>query len=187
MAPTFSEPAQLGSIAPHFSLPGVDGKVHSLSDFKDAKVLVVAFMCNHCPYVIATQGRMNHLAKEYSSRGVQWIGINSNDSSRYPEDRFEMMKVRAQEQGFVFPYLRDESQEVARSFGAVCTPEFYVYTPEQGQFKLKYQGRLDDNWKDESAVTQRELAHAIEALLAGKEPSPEQKPAIGCSIKWKTA
>jgi peroxiredoxin len=185
MAPTFSEPGQLGSKAPHFLLPGVDGKVVQLSDFQDARVLVVAFICNHCPYVIATQGRVNQLAKDYLKHGVRWVGINSNDEIRYPEDNFEKMKARSQEQGFVFPYLRDETQEVARAFGAVCTPEFYVYLPEAGQWILKYQGRLDDSWKDESKVTQRELANAIEALLAGRDPSPDQKPAIGCSIKWK--
>ena len=183
--PTFSQPGQLGSVAPEFSLPGVDGKTYQLSDFQGARALVISFMCNHCPYVIATQGRMNQLAKEYASQGVRWLGINSNDAQKYPEDRFEQMKIRAQEQGFVFPYLRDETQEVARAYGAVCTPEFYLYTPRDAEWVLQYQGRLDDNWKDESSVTRHDLREAIDRVLAGQAPVSDQKPAMGCSIKWK--
>jgi peroxiredoxin len=175
----------LGTIAPDFALPGVDGRVYRLSDFQSAKVLVVAFICNHCPYVIAIQGRMNRLAAEYGAKGVQWVGINSNDSERYPEDGFEQMKARAREQGYVFPYLRDETQEVARVYGAVCTPEFYVYLARGNQWLLQYQGRVDDSWKDESAVTRQELREALDRALAGDTPVVDQKPAIGCSIKWK--
>jgi peroxiredoxin len=187
MAPTFSDPTPLGSVAPQFKLPGVDGKTYDLPHFADAKALVIAFMCNHCPYVIAVQGRINELAKEYEARGVRLVGINSNDATRYPDDNFEAMKLRAKEQGYVFPYLRDETQEVAQAYGAVCTPEFYVYRPtEAGKFVLKYKGRLDDSWKDETAVTRRELAMALDAILANQEPISDQKPAMGCSIKWKT-
>jgi peroxiredoxin len=184
--PTYSISVQLGSPAPDFTLPGVDGNVHQLSDFKYSKVLVIAFICNHCPYVIATQGRINALAQEYSTRGVQFVGINANDSVKYPEDSFEAMKARAKDQGFVFPYLWDESQKVAQAYGAVCTPEFYAYAVISGEFILKYQGRLDDSWKDEKSVTRRELALALDEILAGRDPSPDQKPAIGCSIKWKS-
>ncbi len=185
--PTYSQPIQLGSTAPEFSLPGVDGRTYRLSDFQGAKALVIAFICNHCPYVIATQGRMNRLASEFAEQGVKWLGINANDAQKYPDDSFEQMKARALEQGFVFPYLRDETQEVARAYGAACTPEFYVYTPREGRWVLEYQGRLDDHWKDESAVTRQELREALECIVSGKLPSPDQKPAIGCSIKWKSA
>ena len=185
--PTFSQPIQMGTAAPDFALPGVDDRVYRLSDFQGARALVIAFICNHCPYVIATQGRMNRLASEYAALGVRWVGINSNDAERYPDDGFDQMKVRAREQGFVFPYLRDETQEVARAFGAVCTPEFYVYVPRDGKWVLHYQGRIDDSWKDEAAVTRYELRDALDRALAGQEPASEQKPAIGCSIKWKSA
>jgi len=181
----YSDPAKLGSTAPDFTLPGVDGKTHRLSDFRNSQALVVVFMCNHCPYVIATQGRINTLAREYASRQVQFIAINSNDSVRYPDDSFDQMKVRAQEQNFSFPYLHDESQAVARAYGAVCTPEFYLYGLSSGEFTLQYRGRMDDNWKDESAVTRRDLALALDEVLAGKLPDSDQKPSMGCSIKWK--
>lgn len=185
MALTYSNEPKLGSEAPSFSLPGVDGKIYSPASFKNAKVLVVTFMCNHCPYVIAIQERLNQLAKEYSPRGVSVVGINSNDSVNYPEDNFEAMKVRSKEQGYVFPYLHDESQAVAHAYGAVCTPDFFVYANEGGKFLLRYAGRLDDNWKEPRAVTRRELAEALDAILAGKKSAEEQKPSMGCSIKWK--
>ncbi len=185
MALTYSNPTQKGSLAPDFSLLGVDDKRYSLKDFKDAKALVVVFMCNHCPYVIAVQGRINQLAREYANKGVKFVGINSNDPVRYPADNFDAMKIRAREQGFVFPYLQDETQEVAKAYGAVCTPEFYAYKPGPKGFALEYQGRLDDNWKDESAVTRRELALALDAILRGESPSEVQNPSMGCNIKWK--
>lgn len=183
--PTYSQLGQLGSIAPDFALPGVDDRIYRLADFKGARALVITFMCNHCPYVIATQDRFNRLAAEYAQRGVRWIGINANDAQKYPDDSFEQMKIRAQEQSFAFPYLRDETQEVARAYGAVCTPEFYVYVPQGENWVLQYQGRLDDSWKDESAVTREDLREALDSILQGRLPSADQKPAIGCSIKWK--
>ena len=189
MPPVYSDVPRLGSVAPNFQLPGVDGKTYQLNDFlgslQETRILVVTFMCNHCPYVIAVQGRINALAKEYYSRGVRLVGINSNDSIRYPDDSMDGMGVRAREQGFAFPYLRDESQSVAKDYGAVCTPEFYAYLQQGEKFILKYQGRLDDSWKDEKAVQTRELAHALDQLLQGKDPDVDQKPAMGCSIKWK--
>ncbi|MCM2278240.1 MAG: thioredoxin family protein [Oligoflexia bacterium] len=185
MALTYSEAAPLGTEAPPFHLPGVDGRSYGLEDFRDARALVVAFICNHCPYVQAVRGRINALAREFAPRGVRLVAINCNDSKRYPDDGFEAMKRVAREEGFVFPYLWDESQEVARAYGAACTPDFFVYGREGEKFFLKYQGRLDDNWKDESAVSSRDLARALEALLAGGEPAREQQPSMGCSIKWK--
>ncbi len=188
MALAYSQPGELGSQAPEFSLPGVDGKTYRLRDFHesgDVKALVVVFMCNHCPYVVATQGRINALAKEYASRGVRLVGINSNDFVKYPDDSFDAMKKRAKEQGYVFPYLRDETQEVAKAYGAVCTPDFFVYENAGGEFVLRYRGRLDDNWKDESAVKRRDLALALDEILSGRAPNPDQPSSMGCSIKWK--
>ena len=190
MALTYSEAGKLGQQAQSFQLPGVDGRVYSLNDFSGAKVLVIVFMCNHCPYVIATRSRINQLAKDYAAQGVSFVGISSNDAERYPSDGFEEMKTLAQKEGFAFPYLYDETQEVAKAYGAVCTPEFYAYSPESvnnqdRKWILKYLGRLDDSWKDEKAVTRRELAEALDQILKGENPSADQKPALGCSIKWK--
>ncbi|MBL7714157.1 MAG: thioredoxin family protein [Bdellovibrionales bacterium] len=175
--------------APDFNLPGVDGKSYSLKNFQDSKALVVIFMCNHCPYVIAVQDRINDLAKRFKKQGVALIGINPNDPVKYPADNFEAMKVRAQERGFEFPYVQDESQDVARAYDAVCTPDPYVFEnlkPGQGtDFVLRYHGRIDDNWKEPAQVKAQELATALEQILAGRTVNPDQKSAMGCSIKWK--
>jgi peroxiredoxin len=185
MALTYSSPSTPGAIAPDFSLPGVDGKTYSLKEFRDARALVVIFMCNHCPYVIAVQDRINALAKKYSGQSVKLVGINSNDVANYPDDSFENMKKRAVEKGFAFPYLFDESQSVAKAFNAACTPDPYLYENVGGKFLLRYQGRIDDSWKDEKAVTHRDLAEAIDAVLAGRPVASDQKPSMGCNIKWK--
>lgn len=190
MALTHSEKGELGSLAPDFNLLGTDGVHHQLRDFRNARALVIVFMCNHCPYVKAVRERINQLAAEGSEVGVQVIGINSNDSIRYPDDSFEAMQIEVQEQKYVFPYLWDETQEVARAYGAVCTPDFYVYKNETAHkdpvcFVLKYRGRLDDSWKDEGAVRQCDLRNAIDEILAGREPGSDQIPSMGCSIKWK--
>ncbi len=172
----------LGTRAHDFTLPGVDGRTYSLDSFKDKKVLVVVFMCNHCPYVKATIHRLIEIQKDYGDRGVQLIGINPNDDESYPEDSFEKMKEYYREWGMNFPYLRDECQEVARRYGAVCTPDIFVYGPDR---VLLYRGRIDDNWQDESKVTRQDLRMAIEAILEGRPVSEEQFPSMGCSIKWK--
>lgn len=186
MALTYSSyKLDLGMAAPEFNLPGVDGKSYSLGDFKDARALAVIFMCNHCPYVIAVQDRINELAKEYAARGVRLIGINSNDVSKYPDDSFDKMKERARERNFAFPYLFDETQEVARAYDAACTPDPYLFENVGGKFILRYHGRIDDNWKEPQSVTRREMAEAINAVLAGKPVPFEAKPAMGCNIKWK--
>ena len=170
----------LGSPCPDFALRGVDGDIWRRDDFSAPGLLIVV-MCNHCPYVQAVDGRINELAKEFKGR-CEVVGINANDAEAYPEDDFESMRSRAQEQGFVFPYLRDESQAIVKALGAVCTPDFFLF---DGTRKLRYRGRLDDNWKDESRVTRQELRLAIEALLSG-QPIPEpQSPSMGCSIKRK--
>jgi peroxiredoxin len=186
MALTYSNEMQKGAVAPDFSLPGVDGKTHSLSDFSDRKALVVIFMCNHCPYVKAIVERVNDLAKEFQSRGVGLVAISSNDVDAYPDDSPEKMKEWSDELGFVFPYLYDESQEVAKSYGAVCTPDPFVFKNVEGQFQMAYHGRIDDNWKEPNQVKQRDLANALEAILSGQPVSDDQQPAMGCSLKWKS-
>ena len=185
MAPTYSAAPKLGSIAPDFSLQGVDGKIYSLRDFSNAKALTIVFMCNHCPYVVAVQDRIEALARKFRPRGAVLVGINSNDAVRYPDDSFEAMKVRAKEVGYSFPYLVDESQSVARAYGAVCTPDPYLFENVGGVFKLRYQGRIDDSWKEPAQVSETSLANAIEAVLDGSPISESQPPSMGCSIKWK--
>jgi peroxiredoxin len=190
MALTYSEKGELGSLAPDFHLLGTDEVQHGLRDFRNCRVLVVVFMCNHCPYVKAVRQRINRLAAEGAEHGVQVVGINSNDSVNYPEDSFAAMKHEAQEQKYVFPYLWDETQSVARAYGAVCTPDFYVYRNDTQhkdpvEFRLKYRGRLDDNWQDESKILSCDLKTAVEAILAGRDPATPQRASMGCSIKWK--
>lgn len=180
MALTESTLAPLGSECPAFDLPGVDGRNWTNADFQ-APLLLVVVMCNHCPYVRAVDDRINALARDYEGR-CDVVAINCNDATAYPEDSFEAMCDRSRAKGYVFPYLYDASQVVARAFGAVCTPDFFLYDRAR---TLAYRGRLDDNWKDEAAVTRRELRDAIDALLAGHPAPAEQKPSLGCSIKWK--
>ena len=173
----------IGSKAHSFTLQGVDGNVYSLRDYDDKDVMCIIFSCNHCPYVKAVEDRINNIAKKYSDSSFVLICINSNDDTVYPEDSFEEMKKRSAEKGFVFPYLRDDSQTTAMSYDAVCTPDIYLYDKER---VLKYRGRIDDNWKDEAAVKNKDLERAIDLLLAGKEIDFEMVPSMGCSIKWVT-
>jgi len=177
-------PPELGAACPDFRLPAVDGKTYARDDFRDKPVLVVMFICNHCPYVKAVEDRIIGLARELEARGVQFVGVCANDAAHYPDDAFDKLAERWRDRGYGFPYLHDEAQDVARAFGAVCTPDIFVYDRDR---RLAYRGRIDDSWKDEGRVTRRELAAAIEALVAGKRPSPEQRPSMGCSIKWRQA
>ena len=170
----------LGTPCPGFALPGADGRAWARDEFR-APLLLLVVMCNHCPYVQAVDDRINVLAKAYQGR-CDVVGINPNDAESYPEDSFDAMKARTAAKGFVFPYLRDEDQAVSKRLGAVCTPDYFLYDTER---KLRYRGRLDDNWKDPGAVKHAELKAAIEALLAGGAPDPIQRPSMGCSIKWK--
>jgi peroxiredoxin len=172
----------LGTKAIDFCLKGVDGKMHSPADYKDKDVLVIVIMCNHCPYVQAVDSRLVQLQEKFAKRNVQFIGINPNDDTSYPEDNFENMVKRASEKGYNFPYLRDDDQSVARQYQAQCTPDIYVYNKDR---ELCYHGRVDDNWQEPDKVTSHDLSNAIEALLEGKKPSPNQHPSMGCSIKWK--
>jgi peroxiredoxin len=173
----------LGTPAHPFRLPGIDGKTYSLESFQEAKVLVVIFMCNHCPYVQATVQRMIAIQRDYRERGVQLVGINPNDAENYPEDSLPNMRKYAVEWGLNFPYLWDETQAVARKYDAVCTPDLFIYGPDR---LLAYRGRIDDNWQVEKKATRRDLRAALDALLqVGGPASKEQFPAMGCSIKWK--
>lgn len=172
----------LGTPVWDFNLPGVDGKTYSLESFLEKSFLVVIFMCNHCPYVKAVLQRLIDLQKETGPQGVQLVGINSNDAEHYPDDSFENMRKTTKEKGINFPYLLDASQETAKAYSAVCTPDIYVYGPER---KLLYRGRIDDNWENEEKVTRRDLKEALDCIVAEQEVSGEQIPSMGCSIKWK--
>jgi peroxiredoxin len=182
MALMQSKGMPIGTPAPSFSLPGVDGKTWSLESFADARLLVVVFTCNHCPYAIASEDRLIAIQNDYGSRGVRLVAINPNDADKYPDDSFDKMKQRAADKGFDFPYLRDESQEVARAYDAVCTPDIFVFDRER---KLIYNGRIDDNWQQPNQVTRRDLRAVLDAALEGGTVDFEHVPSMGCSIKWK--
>lgn len=183
MALTYTPSPDLGQPAPAFSLIGTDGKTWTQQDLiiPNHPGLLV-FMCNHCPYVKAIENRLIDLGKDLKKLNVPMLAINSNDATRYPDDSFESMKQISTSHEYSFPYLYDETQEVAKAYGAVCTPDFFVYD-KMG--KLAYRGRLDDSWKDESQVKSRELYLAILELLADNPVSSTQTPSMGCSIKWK--
>ncbi len=185
MALEHSKPTEIGSIAPDFSLPGVDGIPYSPATFSHAKGLLIVFMCNHCPYVIGIQERLNRIAMDYATKGIAVIGINSNDPLYREEDSFENMVKTSKEWSLVFPYVFDETQGVARAYDAACTPDPYLYQNVNGQFRLFYHGRLDDSWQDESKAKERSMRLAMDALLAGKPFDREAIPSMGCSIKWK--
>jgi peroxiredoxin len=172
----------MGTPCPDFDLPAVEGRRYRLADFAQSDVLVVMFICNHCPYVQAIEDRIIALAKGYRGKSVQFVGICANDAAGYPDDSFDSLKARWEKKQYGFPYLHDEAQTVAKSFRAVCTPDLYVYDRTR---HLAYHGRLDDNWKEPAKVTKREMKEAIDALLAGKKPGESQVPSMGCSIKWK--
>jgi peroxiredoxin len=173
---------ELGRDAPDFDMPGVDSKNYSLADFTEAKLLIVVFSCNHCPYVIGSEDRMNRLYEDYAPRGAAMIAINSNEEVNHPTDSFEHMVARAEEKGFKFAYVRDESQDVAKAYGALRTPHYYVFDANR---KLRYTGRMDDNPRQAGAETTHELRDALDALLAGETPETPLTNPIGCNVKWK--
>ena len=184
-----SDPDELtrGDEAPDFELPGPDGEHHSLADFADHDALLVVFTCNHCPYAKAKFGTMNAIAEEYESVAV--VGINPNDAEEYPEDSFERM-VEYVESGEIdiTAYLRDESQAVAEVYGAVCTPDPFLFRNDDDVFRLAYHGRFDDALNPDEEPSEEpgfEMRAAIEAVLAGEEPTDEFRPSRGCSIKWR--
>ena len=184
----------IGTHAIDFVLPGTDGKNYSLDDFAAARALVVVFSCNHCPYAKAAWPLLIKLAGEFKSRGVGFVAINPNDENQYPEDSFEVMAAKVFEWGINFPYLRDQSQEIARAYQAQCTPDIYVFNFKR---ELYYHGRINDTWPPVQKVDRvwqssdkkpkkEELKEAINSLLSGKEPPKVQNPSLGCSIKWKS-
>ena len=182
MPVAYSVMLPLGTAAPGFTLPGADGQTYSLASFEGASALVIVFTCNHCPYAQAMEDRLIQIARDYENQGLKMVLINSNDASNYPEDSFPNMQRRAKEKNFLFPYLYDESQSVARAYSAACTPDPFLF---DGDGKLVYRGRIDDNWKEPEKVTKQELREAIENVLAGRPVAANQMAAIGCSIKWK--
>lgn len=172
---------KIGSKVPDFNLPAVDGKSYSLNSFDEKKALIIVFCCNHCPYVQAYEERIKQIQKDYE-KDLQVVAINSNEDINYPEDSFEEMKKRSTQRQFNFPYLRDETQQIAKAYGATHTPEIFLFDKER---KLAFHGKIDDNWQDEKNVRSRYLRNAIEELLAGKTISVPETFTIGCTIKWK--
>lgn len=180
MALTMTPFPEIGLPCPDFTLPGVDGRTYTLKDFPPGKPLVIMFLCNHCPYVQAIEERLITLGEDLKKLGVPVLAICSNDEVTYPEDNFANLKKRWEEKHYPFPYVQDKTQNVAKAFGALCTPDFFVYDKHH---RLAYRGRLDDSWKDPAKVTRRELFEAVQLLLADQVPS-KQTPSMGCSIKW---
>jgi peroxiredoxin len=173
---------KIGSPAPDFNLPGIDGKKYSLASFKDKRAVIVIFSCNHCPYVQANEDRIKQIQNDYKDKGVEVIAINSNDDKGYPEDSFDNMKKRAAEKKFNFLYLRDDDQSVAHAYDATHTPEIFLFDKER---KLAFHGKIDDNWQEPNKVQNPYLRNALDELLAGKEISVPETFTIGCTIKWK--
>jgi thiol-disulfide isomerase/thioredoxin len=183
-----NNPLALGAPIPEFkNLPAVGGRAYGWEDFKNLKILVVVFSCNHCPYVQAYEDRMIALQRDYASKGLQLVAINSNETAHYPEDNFSEMVTRAMTKGFNFPYLRDEDQSAADAFGATHTPEFFVFAMRGGEARqrLEYHGRMDDNYQNPAQVSRHYVREAIDALLAGKRVGETETHSIGCTIKWK--
>lgn len=173
---------ELGAAAPDFRLPATDGKTYSLKDFADARALVVFFTCNHCPYVTGSDESTRRTADRFAPGGVRFVGINSNSEKTYAEDSFAHMVARMKQHQFPWVYLHDKSQDVARAYGALRTPHFYVF---DGQRKLVYTGRGVDSPRDVSRVTVNNLADALEDLLAGRPVRTPKTNPIGCNVKWE--
>ncbi|MBP6803323.1 MAG: thioredoxin family protein [Chloroflexi bacterium] len=186
MAAVPSNMLALGTEAPDFVLPDtVSGKTLSLTDLKSDVATVIMFICNHCPYVKHVNKELARLAHDYQVRGVAFVAISSNDVAAYPADSPEQMRLVAAEQGYPFPYLYDEDQSVARAYEAACTPDFYIF---DAGMKLVYRGQLDDaRPRNDVPVTGKDVRVALEAILAGEPVAAEQRPSIGCNIKWKEA
>ena len=183
MVMTASTMLPLGMSAPDFNLPDIKGDMVSLADFKESPALLVIFMCNHCPFVKHVLHVMVDLIKEYQAKGVAVVGINSNDVVNFPEDSPKKMAKIAKKANFTFPYLFDESQAVAKAYRATCTPDFFLFDKER---KLVYRGQIDDSRPgNDIPVTGLDLIKAMDAVLVGRQVNAEQKPSMGCNIKWK--
>ena len=182
MVKTASTMLPLGTKAPDFSLPNIDGSTVSLGDFASSKGLLVVFMCNHCPFVKHLRTQLAEFANEYQAKGLAVVGISSNDVANYPDDSPEKMAAEAADAGYTFPYLYDASQSVAKAYKAACTPDFFLF---DGDMALAYRGQFDDSRPgNEKPITGADLRTAADKVLAGEEVSHEQTHAIGCNIKW---
>ena len=183
MVRTESTMLALGTRAPDFSLLNVDGRVVSRDDFRGAPALLVIFMCNHCPYVIHVADELGRLTREYLDKGVAIVGINANDPASHPQDSPEQMIHEAEARGYAFPYLFDETQEVAKAYRAACTPDFFLFDAQQ---RLVYRGQMDDSRPESGIpVTGKDLRAALDAVLQGRPVAERQRPSLGCNIKWK--
>lgn len=183
MVKTASTMLPLGTTAPDFSLLNVNGQTVSRSDFQDAKGLLVIFMCNHCPFVIHLADQLAQFARDYHDAGLAIVAISSNDVSNHPQDSPEQMVHEAEQRGYIFPYLYDEEQEVAKAYHAACTPDFFLF---DGNHQLVYRGQFDSSRPDSGIpVTGEDLRQAVDTMLAGQPVSEDQQPSLGCNIKWK--
>lgn len=183
MAAVSSTMLELGTTAPDFSLPDTSGKLVSLADYRQAPATLVVFMCNHCPYVKHIASQFAEFAREYQAKGVAVIGINANDVSTHPDDSPAKMAEEAKKMGYTFPYLFDETQEVAKSYRAACTPDFFLFDKDH---KLAYRGQFDGSRPGNNvAVTGEDLRMALNAVLQDQPAPTEQKASMGCNIKWK--
>jgi len=184
MVATPSTMLELGTLAPSFTLPdAVSDQRMSLNELKSDQATVVMFICNHCPYVKHVNAQLVQLANDYQPKGVAFIAISSNDVENYPEDSPEKMKEYALKLGYPFPYLYDESQDVARAYKAACTPDFYIF---DGNLKLVYRGQLDDSRPNSDVpVSGADIRATLDNILEGQLVDPNQKPSLGCNIKWK--
>jgi peroxiredoxin len=183
MVRTPSTMLPLGTPAPDFALPDVDGKTVKLADFEGSAGLLVVFMCNHCPFVIHLADALAAFGKEYQEKGLAMVGISANDADAYPADSHDKMALEAEARGYTFPYLYDETQDVAKAYRAACTPDFFLFDADH---KLVYRGQFDSSRPDSGVKpTGEDLRAACDAVLAGKKPSEKQLPSIGCNIKWK--
>lgn len=183
MVKTASTMLPLGTIAPDFRLPNIDGRMMSLGEIATGKGLVVMFICNHCPFVKHVAPELVRLTKDYEARGIRFVGISSNDVAAYPADSPEMMKQEAAAQGYTFPYLFDETQQVAQAYRAACTPDFYIFDQDK---RLVYRGQLDDSRPGNGKpLNGSDLRGALDQLLSDADLPADQRPSIGCNIKWK--
>lgn len=184
MSATLSSMMPLGTIAPDIKLQDtVSDEVLSLSALKGEQATLIMFICNHCPYVLHVNDELVRIAKSYQAKGVSFVAISSNDVVNYPQDSPELMKVQAEKVGYTFPYLYDETQEVAKAYNAVCTPDFFLFDQD---LKCVYRGQLDDSRPNNDVpVTGKDLRTALDAVLAGEKVNESQIPSIGCNIKWK--
>ncbi|MFT5148551.1 MAG: peroxiredoxin [Flavobacteriales bacterium] len=176
---------KIGDVVEDFSLKNIDGEMLSMSDNSEAKGFIVTFTCNHCPYAVRYEDRLVDLDKKYAALGYPVLAINPNDVVRKPADSFEKMQVRAKEKGFTFPYLVDNTQDIARAFGATRTPHVFIVEKQKDEFILKYIGAIDDSPQDVAEVDEKFVENAVDSLLAGKDPKQNFTKAIGCTIKWK--